>query len=182
MGLSAISGVEPVFNPAPAIDGRWRAGAARQLSDNANVASNFRLKYVNEKSAWKLIGIKVDAKPAGVAGKLPTNEEAEALVRESLIAFNAAVQTKSFVDFHKGVAVMWQKQVTPDRAGGIVQPVHQSRGRHQRNHASWSRRSTSRRRSTTDGILELKGFVSDEAFDVSCSTSPTSSKAANGSS
>jgi hypothetical protein len=55
------------------------------------------------------------AKPAGVAGKLPTTEEAKELVRDSLIAFNAAVQTKSFVDFHKQIAVMWQKQVTPER-------------------------------------------------------------------
>jgi hypothetical protein len=62
-----------------------------------------------------LIGIKVDAQPGGVAGKVPTEEEAQVLVRDSLIAFNAAVQTKSFVDFHKQIAVMWQKQVTPER-------------------------------------------------------------------
>ena len=121
MDLSAISGVEPVFNPAPAVDGDGVL-VLQGSYPTTPLRVNFRLKYVNEKAAWKLIGIKVDAKPAGVAGKLPTEEEAEALVRDSLIAFNAAIQTKSFVDFHKGVAVMWQKQVTPERLAQLFDP------------------------------------------------------------
>jgi hypothetical protein len=121
MDLSAISGVEPVFNPAPAVDGDGVL-VLQGSYPTTPMRVNFRLKYVNEKSAWKLIGIKVDAKPAGVAGKLPTNEEAETLVRESLIAFNAAVQTKSFVDFHKQIAAMWQKQVTPERLAQLFAP------------------------------------------------------------
>ena len=123
LDLSLITGVDPVFSDAPSIDSD--GVLVLQGSYPATPTKvDFRLKYVNEKSAWKLIGIKVDAKPSGVAGKLPTIEEANALVRDSLAAFNAAVQTKSFVDFHKQIAVMWQKQVTPDRLaelfGGFI--------------------------------------------------------------
>jgi hypothetical protein len=121
MDLSAISGVQPVFNPAPTVDGDGVL-VLQGSYPTTPLRVDFRLKYVNEKSAWKLIGIKVEAKPAGIAGKLPTNEEAQVLVRDSLVAFNAAVQTKSFVDFHKGVAVMWQKQVTPERLAELFAP------------------------------------------------------------
>jgi hypothetical protein len=112
--LSGVTTVEPIFTQRPAVDD----DGVLVLQGNyptTPVRIDFRLKYVYEKTAWKLIGIKVDAKPAGAAGKLPTTEEAKDLVRESLSAFNAAVQTNSFVDFHKHIAVMWQRQVTPDR-------------------------------------------------------------------
>lgn len=56
----------------------------------------FRLKYVNEKSAWKLVGIKVDVKPTGApGGKVPSEREARTLALESLLAFNRAVQAKT---------------------------------------------------------------------------------------
>lgn len=82
----------------------------------------FRLKYVNEHSAWKLIGIKVDVKPAGATDvKLPSDDEMKALVRESLLAFNKAVQAKSFVAFHKSIAGVWQKQITPAKLRELFQ-------------------------------------------------------------
>ena len=120
MDISSIKGVDPVFSPAPKIEDD--ALVLQGSYPTTPLKVNFRLKYANENSAWKLIGIKVDAKPAGAAGKVPSDAEAKALVRDSLLAFNAAVQTKSFVDFHKGVAVMWQKQVTPERLAQLFDP------------------------------------------------------------
>ena len=77
-------------------------------------AVQFRLKYVNEKSAWRLMGIKVDVKPtAAPRGKVPSEREARALALESLLAFNRAVQAKNFTTFHKQIADVWRKQITP---------------------------------------------------------------------
>lgn len=36
-------------------------------------------------------------------------------MQDTLTAFSAAVQAKSFVDFHQQIAVLWQKQVTPEQ-------------------------------------------------------------------
>ncbi len=73
-------------------------------------------KYLREKSAWKLIGIKLDVQPAGAAEvKVPSEAECKVLVRESLLAFNEAVQTKNFETFHKTIATVWQKQISPEK-------------------------------------------------------------------
>ena len=110
--ISSIASEEPVFDGQPTIDSDGVLVFKGTYA--ATPIVDFRLKYIYEKTAWKLIGIKVDARPAGDAGKLPSEEEAKALVQASLLAFSAAVQTKSFVDFHKEIAVMWQEQITPE--------------------------------------------------------------------
>ena len=77
-------------------------------------AVQFRLKYVNEKSAWKLVGIKVDVTPSsGPRWQVPSEREARALALESLLAFNRAVQAKNFTTFHRQIADVWRKQITP---------------------------------------------------------------------
>jgi hypothetical protein len=84
---------------------------------------DFRLKYVNEKKAWKLAGIKVNVVPArsGTA-EVPSETEARALARDSLLAFNRAVQTKSFVDFHRQeIAGVWRSQITAGKLLDIFQ-------------------------------------------------------------
>lgn len=78
--------------------------------DTRPSAVQFRLKYVNERSTWKLVGLKVDVKPARA---LPDQGEARALALESLLAFNRAVQAKNFAAFHKQIAEVWRKQITP---------------------------------------------------------------------
>ena len=119
--LSSIGQAEPAFEPAPSVDDDevlTLAGRYPLSSDELH----FRLKYVNEKSAWKLICIKVDVKPAGAAeAKAPTLKEAGALVRESLLDFNHALQAKSFGTFHKKIAPMWQKQITPEKMQSLFQ-------------------------------------------------------------
>ena len=156
LDLSPISAVEPVFSAKPSVDSD-DVLVLQGSYPTTPMRIDFRLKYVYEKTSWRLIGIKVNANPAGAAGKLPTNEEAEKLVRDSLIAFNAAVQTKSFVDFHKGIAVMWQQRVTPEKLAELFAPFI---------NAEVSIAGITRTEATFDkppainanGILELKGF------------------------
>ena len=111
--LSPIVGMEPVFDTPAAID-EDEVLVVQGHYPTRPSAVQFRLKYVNEKSAWKLVGIKVDVKPTSEpGGKIPNAREARALALESLLAFNRAVQAKNFTTFHKQIATVWQKQITP---------------------------------------------------------------------
>jgi hypothetical protein len=112
--LTGIKSVDPEFSEPPEIDDRGVL-VLKGSYPTTPTKVNFELKYLNEKKAWKLIGIDVNVSPSAPAGELPSEEEMTALVQESLSAFNAAVQTESFVDFHKQIAVLWQKQVTPEK-------------------------------------------------------------------
>lgn len=119
--LSPVIGMDPVFTPAPKVDddgvlvleGRFPITPSRV---------EFRLKYVWQKPAWKLLAIKVNLMPAGQSNvKAPGEKEAKALVRASLLAFNEAVQEKSFVEFHEGIASAWRKQTTPEKLQSFFQ-------------------------------------------------------------
>lgn len=113
--LAAIAPVEPVFDEAPAIDDDGVLVLQGHYPTAPSVVQ-FRLKYVNEKSAWKLVGIKVDVKPSSEpGGKVPGEREARALALESLLAFNRAIQAKNFTTFHRGIADVWRKQITPEQ-------------------------------------------------------------------
>ena len=48
---------------------------------------------------------------------LPSEAELKKLVLDSLMAFNKGIQAKSFVEFHKGISILWQKQITPVQLG-----------------------------------------------------------------
>jgi hypothetical protein len=53
--------------------------------------------------------------------KLPSDKELKALALDSLLAFNVAIQTKSFESFHGQIAKLWQKEVTPEKLLEIFQ-------------------------------------------------------------
>lgn len=123
--LSPIADVEPVFDQPAAIDGDGVLIVQGRYPTRMGTAQ-FRLKYVEEKSAWKLLGIKVDVKPAGApGGKVPIAQEARAIVRESLLIFNEAVLAGDFSSFHQRIATVWQEQITPaqlrDALAGFVE-------------------------------------------------------------
>jgi len=122
MDLAGVAQVEPVYEPAPSIDD----DGVLTLEGNYPTTPNkvrFRLKYVNEKPGWKLLGIKLNVTPAGTDdAKAPTVKEARTLVRESLLAFNQALQEKSFAGFYKQVATLWQNQTTPEKLQALFQP------------------------------------------------------------
>ena len=119
--LSFIGASQPAFLEQPAIDddgvltleGRYPT-EPYQL--------DFRLQFLQEKSAWRLLGVKLNVLPAGSAdAPVPKEKEARRLVLDSLGAFNRAVQEKNFTAFHKQVAALWQKQTTPENLQGAFQ-------------------------------------------------------------
>jgi hypothetical protein len=111
--LSPVTKLEPVFDEAAKIDSDGVLVVQGHYPTRPS-AVQFRLKYVNEKSSWKLVGIKVDVKPTSEpGGEIPSAREARALALESLLAFNRAVQAKNFTTFHKQIATVWQSQITP---------------------------------------------------------------------
>jgi hypothetical protein len=111
--LSPVTKLEPVFDEPAAIDDDGILVILGHYETRPS-AVQFRLKYVNERSTWKLVGIKVDVKPVSEpGGKIPNAREARALALESLLAFNRAVQAKNFTTFHKQIATVWQSQITP---------------------------------------------------------------------
>ncbi|HWX15358.1 MAG TPA: hypothetical protein VNY07_02115 [Chthoniobacterales bacterium] len=76
------------------------------------------MELVKELGTWKVISL--SAPQAGVSveqgGKqLPSDEKSKALALDSLLAFNKAVQDKSFVGFHQQISRRWQEQITPDK-------------------------------------------------------------------
>ena len=76
------------------------------------------MELVKESGTWKVIYL--SAPQAGVSveqgGKqLPSDEKSKSLALDSLLAFNKAVQDKSFVGFHQQISRRWQEQITPDK-------------------------------------------------------------------
>jgi hypothetical protein len=76
------------------------------------------MELVKESHVWRVIYL--SAPQAGVsvaqAGKqLPPDENSKALALDSLLAFNKAVQQKSFAGFHQQISKKWQEQITPDQ-------------------------------------------------------------------
>ena len=111
--LDPIIPLEPVFDEPAKIDDDEVLVLNGHYETRPSVVQ-FRLKYLNEESQWKLVGIKVDVKPANEpAGKIPSRREARVLALESLLAFNRAVQAKNFATFHRQIADVWRKQTTP---------------------------------------------------------------------
>lgn len=47
-------------------------------------------------------------------GEVPTNNELKKLTLDSLLLFNAAIQTKNFENFYGKIAKLWQKQTNPE--------------------------------------------------------------------
>jgi uncharacterized protein YggL (DUF469 family) len=113
--LSGVARAEPVYAKPPAIDDN----GVLVLEGNYPTPPTkveFRLKYLRESSAWKLVGIKLDVKPLSTTGvQLPSDAETTALARQSLVAFHQAVQAKSFRSFYGQIASMWQKQTTAEQ-------------------------------------------------------------------
>ena len=82
------------------------------------------MDLVKESGTWKVIYL--SAPQSGVAvsqgGKqLPTDEKSKALVLESLLDFNKAIQDKSFDEFHSKISRAWQEQITGDKLKEIFQ-------------------------------------------------------------
>ena len=119
--ISNIAKSEPVFDTPPAIDNEGLLVLKGHYPTRPNKVT-FKLTYINESSSWKLLGINVQALPfVENTGKVPTDKELKTLTLDSLLAFNVAIQTKSFEDFYGHIAKLWQKEVTPEKLLEIFQ-------------------------------------------------------------
>jgi hypothetical protein len=77
-----------------------------------------RMDLMKESGTWRVYSL--SAPRAGAAEEkggraVPSDTELKALVLDSLMAFNKGLQAKSFVEFHKGISIVWQKQITAEQ-------------------------------------------------------------------
>jgi hypothetical protein len=120
--ISTIAKADPVFDAKPAIDGDGILVLQGHYSTKPNKVT-FTLKYIDESSTWKLIGIDVRAVPFGEStAEIPTGRDLKKLVLDSLLSFNQAVKTGNFDKFYDQIAKAWQKEVTPDQLLKIFKP------------------------------------------------------------
>lgn len=113
--ISNIAKSEPVFDIPPAIDSDGLLVLKGHYDTRPNKVT-FKLTYVYEASAWKLLGINVQAIPfVENSGKVPTNKELKKLALDSLLLFNVALQTKDFENFYNHSAKLWQKETSPEK-------------------------------------------------------------------
>ena len=117
--LSRVKNVEPVFDREPALvqDGRVLELVGHYETPPVN--PHFALKFFHEDGQWKLLGINVDlraaADPNAEKPKPPAEAELRKLVRQTLLDFNDAVQTKDFTAFHAKASTPLKQQVTPEK-------------------------------------------------------------------
>lgn len=119
--ISNIAKSEPAFEEPAKIDNNGVLAVAGSYPTKPNKVI-FKLKYLQEKSAWKLVGINVQVLPfVEKTGPLPTEKEAKRLALDSLLAFNKALKAKSFDSFYGQIAKLWQAQTTPAKLKEIFQ-------------------------------------------------------------
>lgn len=120
--ISNIKQSEPVFDDSPAIDNNGVLTMTGSYPTRPNKVT-FKLRYLQEKSAWKLVGINVQVIPfVEKTGPVPSEGEAKRLALDSLLAFNKALRTKSFDRFYAQTAKLWQADTTAAKLKEIFEP------------------------------------------------------------
>jgi len=120
--ISNLAKSEPVFDDPPKIDSNGVLAVSGSYPTKPNKVI-FKLKYLQEKSAWKLVGINVQVLPfVEKTGPVPTEKEAKRLALDSLLAFNKALKAKNFDSFYGQIAKLWQAQTTPAKLKEIFAP------------------------------------------------------------
>jgi len=113
--ISNIAKSEPVFDEPAKIDSNGVLVLKGSYPTKPNKVI-FTLKYLQEKSAWKMVGINVQVLPfVENTGPLPTEKEAKRLALDSLLAFNKALKAKNFDSFYGHIAKLWQAQTTAEK-------------------------------------------------------------------
>jgi hypothetical protein len=113
--ISNIAKSDPIFDTPPAIDSDGLLVVKGHYPTKPNKVT-FKLTYAYEASAWKIMGINVQAAPSVEnTGEVPTTSEVRKLALDSLLLFNVAIQTKSFDKFYTRISTLWQKEITPDQ-------------------------------------------------------------------
>lgn len=76
------------------------------------------MELVKESGTWKVLYLSAPQAGASVeqgGQQLPSDQKSKALALDSLLAFNKAVQDKSFAGFHQQISRRWREQITPDK-------------------------------------------------------------------
>ena len=120
--ISNIAKSEPVFDEPAKIDSNGVLVLKGSYPTKPNKVI-FTLKYLQEKSAWKMVGINVQVLPfVEKTGPVPTEKEAKRLALDSLLAFNKALKAKNFDSFYGQIAKLWQSQTTAEKLEETFQP------------------------------------------------------------
>jgi hypothetical protein len=120
--IADIKKSEPVFDEPAAIDSDGVLSVKGSYPTRPNKVT-FKLKYLQEKSAWKLLGINVQVVPVvETTGPVPSEAEAKRMALDSLMAFNQALTSKNFDRFYAQIAKLWQAQTTSAKLKEIFQP------------------------------------------------------------
>ena len=120
--IADIKQSDPVFEEPAAVDSNGVLAVKGSYPTRPNKVT-FRLKYIQEKSAWKLLGINVQVVPfVEKTGPVPSEKEAKRIALDSLLAFNKALRAKSFDSFYPRIAKLWQAQTTAAKLKEIFQP------------------------------------------------------------
>lgn len=119
--IADIKKSDPVFDEPPSVNSNGLLVAKGSYPTRPNKVS-FNLKYIQEKSAWKLVGINVQVVPfLENTGTIPSEAEAKKLMLDSLLSFNKAIQAKNFDNFYTQIAKVWQEQTTSAKLKEIFQ-------------------------------------------------------------
>ncbi len=154
--ISNIAKSDPVFDGPAKIDSNGVLAVSGSYPTKPNKVI-FKLKYLQEKSAWKLVGINVQVLPfVEQTGPIPTDKEAKRLALDSLLAFNKALKAKSFEGFYGQIAKLWQAQTTPAKLKEIFQ-AFLDRDAHISGIADVEPVFDSKPALDSDGFLVLKG-------------------------
>lgn len=120
--------IAPIAGSAPRFDGPAKIDKQGILSASGlypvrPLPVRFKLDYIQESSAWKLVGINVEVAPVNSGGTkgVPADAELRTLVTDSLVQFNKAVQAKDFTQFYGSISNVWQDQTTPEKLKQIFQ-------------------------------------------------------------
>jgi hypothetical protein len=119
--LTAIAGKAPEFTEKPMIDDQGRL-VLKGRYPLPPTTTNFTLKFISEKSQWKLIGVYVSpgegATPeasASVVSEMPADSELAALTNSSVMLLATALGRDDFSDFYAAIAKLWQGQTTREQ-------------------------------------------------------------------
>jgi hypothetical protein len=101
-----------------------RAHLEGSVKTRAGGTIPLNMELVKESGTWKVIYL--SAPQSGVAvepsGKqLPNDEKSKALVLDSLLDFNKAIQDKNFDGFHTRISRAWQEQISSEKLKEVFQ-------------------------------------------------------------
>lgn len=111
-----LAGVEKMtaqFDTPPALDAENRLLVSGTFPTEPD-RIYFSLKFVYELPSWKLADASI--RP------LPGEQGMQALVRDTLLRFNDAVQKKNFADFYANISTTWHSQVSEAQLTQAFQP------------------------------------------------------------